>query len=167
MSLRPVCYCSCYQCRKRFIVGGTNGRERDRSQVSDGMVERTLRARSPLGCMRDVLCVELIPLCGVSCPPFYRPRGSRGFTDGRKRKKPKVEVALRRCRAFPFPWACTSVMPDHARDGTSADPDRAMPWPCFSEGLHPILPDRQCGVSGCQAMTLRAVDELMTIHLLL
>ena len=36
---------------------GTNGRERERSQVSDGIVKRTLRARSLLGCMRDVLCV--------------------------------------------------------------------------------------------------------------
>ena len=29
---------------KRFIVRGTNGRERDRFQVSDGEVERALRA---------------------------------------------------------------------------------------------------------------------------
>ena len=29
---------------KRFVVGGTNGRERERSEVSDGMVERSLRA---------------------------------------------------------------------------------------------------------------------------
>ena len=29
---------------ERFVVGGTNGRERDRSQVSDGKVERVLRA---------------------------------------------------------------------------------------------------------------------------
>ena len=29
---------------ERFIVGVTNGRERDRSQVSDGKVERALRA---------------------------------------------------------------------------------------------------------------------------
>ena len=69
---------------KRFVVGGTNGRERDRSQVSHGMVERMLRAQSLLGCMRDVLCVELIsqkvhPFSGVSYPPFYRPRGSRGY----------------------------------------------------------------------------------------
>ena len=28
---------------ERFIVGGTNGRERDRSQVSDGKVEWMLR----------------------------------------------------------------------------------------------------------------------------
>ena len=40
--------------KKRFVVGGINGRERDRSQVSDGKVERTLRARLLLGC---VLCV--------------------------------------------------------------------------------------------------------------
>ena len=36
---------------KRFVVGGTNGRERDRSQVSDGKVERMPRARLLLGCM--------------------------------------------------------------------------------------------------------------------
>ena len=42
---------------ERFIVGGINGRERERSQVSDGMVERTPRAQSLLGCMSDVLCV--------------------------------------------------------------------------------------------------------------
>ena len=29
---------------ERFVVGGTNDRERDRSQVSDGKVERTMRA---------------------------------------------------------------------------------------------------------------------------
>ena len=36
---------------KRFIVGGTNGQERDRSQVSDGKVERVLRARLLLSCV--------------------------------------------------------------------------------------------------------------------
>ena len=38
---------------ERFIVRGINGRERDRSQVSDGKVERMPRARLLLGC---VLC---------------------------------------------------------------------------------------------------------------
>ena len=31
-------------CTERFVVGGTNGRERDRSQVSDGKVKRVLIA---------------------------------------------------------------------------------------------------------------------------
>ena len=62
---------------ERFVIGDTNGRERDRSQVSDEKVERMLRARSLLGCMSDVLCVELIsqkvgPFSGVPYPPFYR-----------------------------------------------------------------------------------------------
>ena len=62
---------------KRFVVGGTNGREGDRSQVSDGKVERMSRARLLLG---YVLCVESIrPFSGVPCPPFYRLRGSRGY----------------------------------------------------------------------------------------
>ena len=38
---------------ERFVVGSTNGRERDRSQVSDGKVKRTLRAQLLLSC---VLC---------------------------------------------------------------------------------------------------------------
>ena len=36
---------------ERFVVGGTNGRERVRSQVSDGKVERVLRARLLLSCV--------------------------------------------------------------------------------------------------------------------
>ena len=43
---------------ERFVVGGTNGRERDRSQVSDERVERMPRALLQLGC---VLCVEIDP----------------------------------------------------------------------------------------------------------
>ena len=35
---------ACIISTERFIVGGTNGRERDRSQVSDGKVKRVLRA---------------------------------------------------------------------------------------------------------------------------
>ena len=50
MSLLSVCCCSCYYHRKRFVVGGINGRERDMSQVSDGAVERMPRARLLLGC---------------------------------------------------------------------------------------------------------------------
>ena len=36
---------------KRFVVGGTNNQERDRSQVSDGKVERVLRAWMLLSCV--------------------------------------------------------------------------------------------------------------------
>ena len=76
---------------KRFVVGDTNGRERDRSQVSDEKVERMLRAQLLLGC---VLCVELIrPLSGVPCPPFYRPREEQELQMGERGKKPKVENA--------------------------------------------------------------------------
>ena len=45
---------------ERFIVGGTNGRERDRSQVSDGKVERMPRAQLLFVCVLcDVLCVKI------------------------------------------------------------------------------------------------------------
>ena len=48
---------------KRFVIGGINGRERDKSQVSDEKVERMPRARLLLGCVSyDVLCVESIVL---------------------------------------------------------------------------------------------------------
>ena len=43
--------------RKGFVVGGTNSRERDGSQVSDGMVERAPRALLLLGYVRDALYV--------------------------------------------------------------------------------------------------------------
>ena len=66
---------------ERFVVGVTNGRERDRSQVSDGKVKRTLRAWLLLSCVLcDAWCVLLIgPLSGVPCFPFYRPRGSGDY----------------------------------------------------------------------------------------
>ena len=39
---------------EKFVVGVTNGRERDRSQVSDGKVEWALRARLLLNCVLEV-----------------------------------------------------------------------------------------------------------------
>ena len=51
---------ACVISTKRFIVGGTNGRERDRPQVSDGKVERLLRAWLLFSCvLRDAWCVEI------------------------------------------------------------------------------------------------------------
>ena len=72
---------------ERFVVGVTNGRERDRSRVYDGKVERTLRALLLLSCVLcDAWCVLSIGLLsGVPCLPFYRPREA-GITDGRKKK---------------------------------------------------------------------------------
>ena len=47
---------------KRFIVGGINGRERDRSQVSDGKVEWVLRAWLLLNrVLCGAWCIESIP----------------------------------------------------------------------------------------------------------
>ena len=53
----PYVYCvaACViSTEKWFIVGGTNGRERDWSQVSDGRVERMPRAWRWPGCVCDV-----------------------------------------------------------------------------------------------------------------
>ena len=122
--------------KKRFVVGGTNGRERDRSQVSDGKVKRAPRAWLLLGYM---LCVESIrPLSGASCPLFYRPRGA-GVTDGRKRKKSKIEKVIRGSWVFLFPCAYPANMADHVRDGVFIDPYRAVPWPLSASGVRPIL----------------------------
>ena len=80
---------------ERFIVGGTNGRERDRSQVSNGKVERALRAWMLHSCLLcDALCVEFIgPLSGVPCLPFYRSWGSRGYR-WEEEEKPDAKKVL-------------------------------------------------------------------------
>ena len=94
---------ACVISTKRFVVGGTNGRDRDMSQVSNRKVKRALRDWLLLGCVLcGAWCVESIrPLSGVSCLPFYRPRGSR---DCRWEKEEKLEAkkVLRRCRVCLF-----------------------------------------------------------------
>ena len=59
---------------KKFIVGVTNGRERELNQVSDGKVERTLRALLLLSyVLCDAWCVLFfgLPLFnGVPCLSF-------------------------------------------------------------------------------------------------
>ena len=89
---------------ERFVVGVTNGRERDMSQVSDGKVERALRAWSLLSCvLYDAWCVLLIrPLSGVPCLPFYRPRGSTDYI-WEKEEKSEAKKVFRRCQVFLFP----------------------------------------------------------------
>ena len=88
---------------ERFVVGGTNGRERDRSQVSAGKVERTLRAWLLLSyVLCDVWCVELIhPFSGVPYLPFYRSRESRDYR-WEKEEKPEAKKVLQRCWVFLF-----------------------------------------------------------------
>ena len=83
---------ACVITTERFIVGVTNGRERDRSQVSDGKVERALRAWLLLNCVLcDAWCVLLIgPLSGVPCLPFYRLRESRDYR-WEKEEKPEAK----------------------------------------------------------------------------
>ena len=86
---------------KKVHSRGTNGRERDRSEVSDGKVKRALRARLLLSCVLcGAWCVESIyPLSGVPCPPFYRSRGSRDYR-WEKEEKTKAKKVLRKCRVF-------------------------------------------------------------------
>ena len=67
-----------------FIVGGTNGRERDRSQVFDGKVEKTPRARLLLGCVLKMIDQKSVLLVGCPALPFID-QGGVGVIDGRKR----------------------------------------------------------------------------------
>ena len=68
----------------RFVVGGTNGWERERPQVPDGVIGRTPRALLELGRVVRVCVFRIDPLSGEPCPPFYRSRGSRVY---RQRKR--------------------------------------------------------------------------------
>ena len=87
-------------CTEKFLIGSTNWRERERSQVSDGKVERALRAWLLLSyVLCDAWCVEFIRhLSGVPCPPFYRSRGSRGYKKWDKEEDPEAKEFLQRCR---------------------------------------------------------------------
>jgi len=74
------------------------------SRVSDGKVERTPRARLLLDCM---LCVpndpsKVDPFSGVHCPPFYIPRGSRGYR-WKKEEKTKGREGPSGELGLPFP----------------------------------------------------------------
>ena len=84
---------------KRFVVGGTNSRERDRSQVSDRKLERALRAWLLLG---YVLCVESIPLVGCPALPFIDQGGNRGYRWEKEEKTKGREGHLRE-PGLPFP----------------------------------------------------------------
>ena len=88
-------------CTEKFVAGVTNGRERERSQVSDEKVERTLRALLLLSyVLCDAWCVLLIGrLSGAPCLPFYRPRGSRDYR-WEKEEKPEANEVLQRCQVF-------------------------------------------------------------------
>ena len=73
-----------------------------------------------------VIDQKSVPLVGCPALPFIG-QGGAGVTDGRKRKKLKVEKVLRGSRVFLFLSACPANMADHVRDGVFADPYRAMP----------------------------------------
>ena len=76
------------------MVGVTNGRERDISQVSSERSEQVPRARSLPGCVLvcsdrfgirvriDVMCCDA-PY-GMPCFSFYRPRESTGYSEGKR-----------------------------------------------------------------------------------
>ena len=84
----------------RFVVGGTNDWERERSQVPDGVVERTPRALLLLGCMVRVrmlarpLSLSLSPLVGSPTLPFIDKGGAQAFTDGGKEKILRAQKVL-------------------------------------------------------------------------
>ena len=51
----------------------------ERGTGPKSLMERSKECQE-LGCYLAVCCVKSIPLfSGVTCPPFYRPRGSRDY----------------------------------------------------------------------------------------
>ena len=109
-------------------------------------------------------------MCGIDRPPVGCPalsfidQGGAEVTDGRKRKKSKVEKVLRRSRVFLSPYACPADMADCVRDGVFADPYRAMPWPHPASGYVPSYTGGWCGVLESRDVTLRGVDGEVTIR---
>ena len=92
--------------------------------------------------MRDVLCVELIPPVGVSCPPFYRPRGEQGLQMGERGKNQRPRESFEGAgSSFSLDPALLTwqTMPGIV---CFIDPDRAGLWLRFSEWSRPILPQR-------------------------
>ena len=82
------------------------------------------------------------PLSGVSCPPFYRPRGSRGYR-WEKEEKTKGREGPSRVLGLPFSlkpalltWQTTLGI------ACFIDPDRARLWLRLRESSCPILPQR-------------------------
>ena len=96
MSLHPVCCCSCYQHHERSVVRGTNNRERDWSQVSDGRVEGMSRGSTQLDCV--YLCVVLFGLFSLS---LYGGSTSPFIDEG---------ACFTRMRALPY--SCGSLLPN-------------------------------------------------------
>ena len=110
----------------------------ERGTCPKSLMERS-KGRQELGCCLAVCCVsktidqKLVPLVGCPALPFID-QGGAGVTDGRKRKKPKVEKVLRGSRVFLFLCACPASMADRVRDGVFADPYRAVPWLVSASG---------------------------------
>ena len=104
-----------------------------------------------LGCCLAVCCVsktidqKSVPLVGCPSLPFID-QGGVGVTDGRKRKKPKVEKVLRGNRVFLFPYACSVNTADSVRGGVFANPYRVVPWPLSASGCVPSYTGGRCGV---------------------
>ena len=89
------------------IVGGTNGRERDGSQVSDGMDEKVAESLVAAQlCVKYRVCstcsLRVDPLSGGACPPFYRPREEQGLQMG-ERRKTRGQEAPSKVLSPPFP----------------------------------------------------------------
>ena len=120
----------------------------ERGMGPKSLMERS-KGRQELSCCLVVCCVSKrsVPLVGCPALPFID-QGGVGVTDGRKRKKSKVEKVLRRSRVILFPCAYPANMTDHVRDGVFADLHRAVPWPHPASGYVPSYTGGRCGVPG-------------------
>ena len=104
---------ACITNTEKFLVGVTNGRERDMSQVSGGKSERVPRAwlllsRVFVSCSCVFIWLEsdwgdLIGsslLHGMPYFPFYRPRESTGYSVGREENEREREKSFRITGSF-------------------------------------------------------------------
>ena len=101
---------------KRFVVGCTNGRERDMSQVSDGRNEWVPRARSLLGCVFVVWWIDRIRVPIDAMPFIERPAFSfidqgkaRVIVEGKEEDKKEKKSSRITGSFFSFTWVLPTL----------------------------------------------------------
>ena len=112
---------------------GTNSRERDESQISDGMIEKvaeSLVAAQP--CVKYRVCVQLlrpvsVPLVGGPALPFIDQRGSKGYRSEKEENTKGIEGPSREPSLPFFHVSALLNMADCVRGGVFADLRRPCP----------------------------------------
>ena len=108
-----------------FVVGLQTGERGRVSQVSGGRSERVLRAHLPLcPVLVSCSCVQIPPLHGAPCFPFYRRKESTDYRGGKGEEREREE-GFQGYRVRPLLHASPTDPIDVNRDGS-------MSWPYSS-----------------------------------